>query len=647
MFSRRFWVALVLTLPVVVLSGPLGRFSDTVKAAIPGAAYLPFLLGSVVFFYGGWVFLQGAYRELKARLPGMMTLIGVAIVAAYAYSVYVTLSGRGMDLYWELTTLITVMLLGHWLEMRAVQSTQGALKELSKLLPDTVEVLRGGQTAKVPLAELRVGDRFIVRPGGKVAADGVIADGRTDLDEAAVTGESRPVAKGPGDPVIAGTVNGDGSVTVEVTKIGDETFLAGVMKLVTEAQSSKSRLQLLSDQAARILTYIALGSGGVTFVVWLFLAGPSFAVERLVAVLVITCPHALGLAVPLVASISTMLAAKNGFLVKQRLALEAARGVDVVLFDKTGTLTKGEYGVDQVWSIADANTDEVLRLAAAVDTHSEHVIAKAVAKEARERGIAFAPAADFSRLPGLGVKGSADGVEIAVGGQSLLDDLKLAVPEAQAAAIAAENKKGKTIIFVVKSGRLSGAIALADLIREESREAVGQLKKLGVKVGMVTGDSEDVAAWVAAELGIDEVFAKVLPPDKAAKVRSLQEKGLKVAMVGDGINDAPALTQADLGIAIGAGTNVAIESAGIILVRNDPRDIPKIVILSRLTYAKMIQNLLWATGYNVVALPLAAGVAAGAGIMLQPAWSAVFMSLSTIIVAINALTLRRAKLSNN
>ena len=644
MFAQKFWISLFLTLPVFIVSGPLGRFSEAARAAIPGSAYLPAALGSVVFFYGGWVFLRGAARELKARLPGMMTLIGVAVIAAYAYSVYVTLSGVGMDLYWELTTLITVMLLGHWLEMRAVQGTQGALKELSKLLPDTVEVLRRDQIETIPLSDLGQHDRFIVRPGGRVAADGTIVEGKSDLDESAVTGESRPVTKAVGAEVVAGTMNGDGALTVQVTKIGEQTFLAGVMRLVAEAQASKSRLQVLSDQAARILTYVALGSGGVTLAVWLFLAGPAFAVERLVAVLVIACPHALGLAVPLVASISTTLAARNGFLVKQRLALEAARSVDVVLFDKTGTLTKGEYGVDLVWAFVGSSKSEVLRLAAAVDVHSEHVIAKAVVKKARESGIDFAPAADFSRNPGRGVTGVVSGEAVAVGGQSLLDDLKLVLPAASVEAIAAENKKGKTIIFVVRGGAPVGAIALADQIREESREAVRRLKELGVKVGMVTGDSEDVAAWVAGELGISQVFAKVLPADKAGKVQALQEQGLKVAMVGDGINDAPALTRADLGIAIGAGTNVAIESAGIILVRNDPRDIPKIIVLSRLTYAKMIQNLLWATGYNIIALPLAAGVGISAGILLQPAWSAVLMSLSTVIVAVNASLLRRARL---
>jgi Cu2+-exporting ATPase len=643
-FARKFWISLALTVPVVLQSGLLDKTFGRPFPTFPGSAYLPLALGSIVFFYGGMVFLQGAAREMRARLPGMMTLIAVAIASAYAFSVYATLTARGGDLYWELTTLITVMLLGHWIEMRAVQGTQGALKELSKLLPDTVEAVRDGKTETIALDELREGDVFVVRPGGKIAADGVVADGKSDLDESMVTGESRPVSKGPGSEVIAGTVNGDGALTVRVTKIGEKTFLAGVMRLVAEAQASKSRLQILSDRAAQVLTVVAVGGGLVTFAAWSFVAEPGYAVERMVAVLVIACPHALGLAVPLVASISTMLAAKNGFLVKQRLALEAAKDIDIVLFDKTGTLTKGTYGVDGVWNFPGADTREVLRLAASVDGLSEHVIAKAIAAKARESGIEIPPVSDFSRIPGKGVRGVVGGHEVSVGGRSLLEQYRGAVDGRHGKEIETENKKGKTVIYVLKDGQPIGAIALADVIREESREAIRELKSMGIDVGMVTGDSEDVAAWVAGELGISEVFARVLPEMKAEKVKLLQKKGRKVAMIGDGINDAPALTQADLGIAIGAGTNVAIESAGIILVRNDPRDIPKIITLSRLTYRKMIQNILWASGYNIVALPLAAGALAFRGIVLQPAWSAVFMSLSTVIVAVNAMALRNAAL---
>ena len=642
MFARKFWISLVLTIPVVLYAGALNRFGWE-PPAFPGSSFLPFVFGSIVFFYGGWVFLRGAGRELRAKLPGMMTLIGIAITAAYGYSLYVTVSGRGGALYWELTTLITVMLLGHWLEMRAVQGTQSALKELAKLLPDTAEVVRDGKTETISLAELRENDVFLVRPGGKIAADGVVVEGASDLDESTVTGESRPVKKALGSEVIAGTVNGDGLLKVRVTNIGEKTFLAGVMRLVSEALASKSRLQMLSDRAASYLTLIAVAGGAITLFAWIIPAGPAFAVERMVAVLVIACPHALGLAVPLVASISTTMAARNGFLVKQRLALESAREVGVVLFDKTGTLTKGEYGVQNVWA-AGADEREVLRLAASVDAGSEHFISKAIVAEAGKRGLVLSGIGSFSRVPGKGARGVVDGRSISVGGRAMLEEFHAAVPEALSAEIAREGRKGKTVIYVIADGTLAGVLALADVIREESREAIAELRKMGVRVGMITGDSEDVAAWVAEELGIDEVFARVLPGEKSAKVKLLQEKGMKVAMVGDGINDAPALTQADLGIAIGAGTNVAIESAGIILVRNDPRDIPKIISLSRLTYSKMLQNLFWATGYNVVALPLAAGVLASRGILLQPAVAALFMSLSTVIVAVNALLLRRRRL---
>lgn len=641
-FARKFWICLVLTAPVVLYSEIVPTLSGWRPPAFPGSMYIPALLASIVFFWGGGVFLLGAFRELRGRKPGMMTLIALAVVAAYTFSVWSTFTGGMETLYWELTTLITVMLLGHWLEMRAVSSTSGALKELAKLLPDEVEVLRNGTPTKIPLSELRENDFFIVRPGGKIAADGVIEDGESDVNESMVTGESRPAKKTKGNPVIAGTVNGDGALTIRVSQLGDKTFLAGVMRLVADAQASKSKLQILSDRAAMVLTYVAVAVGLTTLIAWWIASGPALAVERMVSVLVIACPHALGLAVPLVASISTMMAAKNGFLVKQRLALEAARNVDLVLFDKTGTLTKGEYGVDRVWGL-EISEDETLALAAAVDASSEHVVARAIVARAKERGLTIPVAEAFQRVPGKGVAARVAGREIAVGGET-------AITTQSRTSVAwndikAENAKGKTIVYVLEGEKILGAFALADVIRPESREAIASLKAMGVNVGMVTGDSEDVAAWVAAELGIDEVFARVLPGDKAGKVQMLQEKGHVVAMVGDGINDAPALTQADLGIAIGAGTNVAVESAGIILVKNDPRDIPKIIRLSRLTYSKMMQNLFWATGYNIVAMPLAAGVLASRGILLQPALAAVFMSLSTVIVAVNALLLRRKKLS--
>ena len=646
MFKNKFWLSLVLSMVVVLYSDMLTTLVGFKAPAFFGSAYVPLLLGTVVFFYGGWVFVKGAYAELRGSQPGMMTLIAMAISVAYIYSLYSVFFGTGETLFWELTTLITIMLLGHWMEMRAVQGAQGALKELAKLLPDTAEVVRGEKTEIIPLEQLRIGDVLLVKPGGKIAADGIIVEGRSDIDESMVTGESKPVNKVVKSEVIAGTINGDGSLKIRVDKIGEKTFLSGVMKLVAEAQASKSKLQMLSDSAAFYLTIIALISGILTFVAWIISGiGINFALERTVAVLVVACPHALGLAIPLVASISTNMAAKNGLLVKQRLALEAARNIDVVLFDKTGTLTKGEYGIDSIIASPGHNTEDVLKLAASVDAHSEHPIAKAVIKEAQQRKLMFSNAVDFQRVPGKGTKAVVDGKEVFVGSERLLTESGLAVDSQLVEQVGRAEKQGKTIIFVISDKKLMGSLVLGDVIREESREAVKSLKAMGVRVGMITGDSEDVASWVAAELKIDEYFAKVLPEQKADKVKLLQNKGLKVAMVGDGINDAPALTQADLGIAIGAGTNVAIESAGIILVKNDPRDIPKVIKLSKLTYSKMIQNLFWATGYNVVALPLAAGVLAFKGILMQPALAAVFMSLSTIIVALNAVVLRRKNLN--
>lgn len=644
-FAKKFWVSLILTIPIVLYSPLPQTFLSWSPPAFPGSLLLPPLLGSIVFFYGGWIFLSSAWRELKGKAPGMMTLISLAIVTAYVYSIIQVVRGQEETLFWELTTLIVVMLLGHWMEMRAVKGAQGALKELSKLLPDTAEIERGSKTETIPLSQLKTGDIIVIRPGGKVAADGEIIDGQSDIDEALATGESKPVPKKIGDSVIAGTINGDGSLRVEVTKIGENTFLAGVMRLVQEAQASKSKLQLLSDKAAFYLTIIAVAAGLLTLFVWLPLRGADFGFTRMVAVLVIACPHALGLAIPLVASISTTMAAKNGFLVRQRLALEAARNIDVVLFDKTGTLTKGEYGVSRVVPIKAANEKEVLHLAASVDVKSEHSASRAIIKKAQEENINLSAITDFKRLPGRGVSGIIDGQTVKVGGRALWNESGLSLATENRQLIDTESQAGKTIIYVFKDKELAGIITLGDVIREESKQAIEQLQQQNVQVAMVTGDSEAVAKWVSGELGIDEYFAEVLPEHKADKVKSLQQQGKKVAMVGDGINDAPALTQADVGIAIGAGTNVAVESAGIVLVKNDPRDIPKIIRLSRLTYTKMIQNLFWATGYNLVALPLAAGVAVTWGIVLNPAISAVFMSLSTVIVAVNAVLLRRKSLA--
>ena len=646
-FLRKFVVSLILTVPVVAYSDILLDVFGWSAPVFPGSQYLPFVFGSVVFFYGGWIFLTSAYRELRASLPGMMTLIALAISAAYFYSIFAVLTSAGHTLFWELTTLITIMLLGHWVEMRAVQGAKGALKELAKLLPDTAEVIKDGKMETVSLFELKEGNVLLVRPGAKVPADGMIIEGRSELNESMVTGESNPVAKQQDNEVIAGTINGDGSLKIKVTKIGEHTFLAGIMRLVQEVEASKSRLQMLSDKAAFYLTIVAIVAGSVTFIAWLTAqAGIVFATERLVAVLVIACPHALGLAIPLVASISTTLAARNGLLIKRQLALEMARSVNAVLFDKTGTLTKGEYGVTEIIKNIGFEVDEneILRLASSVESHSDHPAAKAIVNEAKKKNLVISDVKDFERIPGKGIKGRVDGDEVFVGGEAILDVVGVGVPDELKLKITELAKQGKTIVYVINNKQLAGTLALADIIRDESREAIFNLKQEGVKVVMITGDSEDVAQWVADELGIDEYFARVLPHEKVDKVKLLQQKGQKVAMVGDGINDAPALTQADLGIAIGAGTNVAIESAGIILVRNDPRDIPKIIALSRATYKKMIQNLFWATSYNIIALPLAAGVLVAQGILLQPALAALFMSLSTIIVAFNAILLRRQKI---
>lgn len=643
-FLRKFWISLVLTIPIFLSSEMTSMVFGLETPKFPGYEYVSLGLGSIIFFYCGFIFLSSAYRELRAKLPGMMTLIALATTAAYFFSFFAIISGKSHDLLFELASLITIMLLGHWIEMKSVQGAQGALKELAKLLPDQAEVIRGNRTEMIPLNELRVGDIVLVKPGAKVPADGKIMDGRSDLNESIITGESKPVEKTIGANVIAGSINGDGSLKVEIDKIGEHTFLAGVMRLVADAQASKSKLQILSDQAAFYLTTIAIVVGSITFVAWL-LAGTGIvtATERLVAVLVITCPHALGLAVPLVASISTTMAARNGLLVKQRLALEAARNIDTVLFDKTGTLTKGEFGIDAILSNG-TTEEEILKMAASINSQSEHPLAKAMVREAGKQGIDLLEVKGFSRVPGKGAKGQIEGEEVTIGNEDFLKENAITISEDYKSKMDKLSKQGKTVIHVISGGKLLGSVALGDVIREESREAVKMLKNLGVKTAMITGDSEDVASWVAKELGLNEYFAKVMPDQKAEKVKHLQSKGQKVAMVGDGINDAPALTQADLGIAIGAGTNVAIESAGIILVKNDPRDIPKIFRLSELTYRKMIQNLFWATGYNVIAIPLAAGVLASKGIVLEPAIAAILMSVSTVIVAFNAVLLKRNSL---
>lgn len=643
-FKMKFWVSFFLSIPIIFYAEVVQEFFGYRPPAFSGSDYIPIVLASVIFFYGGWVFIISAYRELKAKLPGMMTLISLAIFTAYTYSVYVVFSGVGKTLFWELATLITVMLLGHWIEMRAVSGAKGALAELSKLLPETAEVMRGGETIVVSLEEVVVGDIVLVKPGGKIPADGVVHNGVSDVDESIATGESKPVAKNVGSEVIAGTINGDGSLQIKVTKIGDNTFLSGVMRLVAEAEASKSRLQVLSDRAAYYLTIIAVTTGASTFATWFFFADISFAVERMVAVLVIACPHALGLAIPLVSSISTTKAAKNGLLIKQRIVLEAARNIDIVLFDKTGTLTKGDFGIDRVLPVKDGDGSLVLQYSASINSHSEHPIARATVNEAKKKGIELLEVSNFQRIPGTGVRAEINKIEVFVGSRTLSRDKNVQISSEIESEIVKLEKQGKTVNFVIIGGEMVGVIALVDIIREESREAINTLHSMGIQTAMITGDAPDVAKWVAGDLGISQYFARVLPGQKSEKVKFLQSEGKKVAMVGDGINDASAIAQADLGIAIGAGTNVALESAGIILVKNDPRDIPKIIKLSRLTYTKMIQNLFWAAGYNVIAIPLAAGVLASKGILLQPAVAAVFMSLSTVIVAGNAMLLRNKKL---
>ena len=645
MFARPFWVSLVLTIPVLVYAELFQALLGYKPPQFPGSAYLEFALGSIIYWYGGWVFLGGAADELRARTPGMMTLVALAISTAYFYSVAVTFGlAEGMPFYWELATLVTIMLLGHWMEMRAVGSAQSALNELAKLLPDTAERIVDSGTETVPIGALSNGDMVLVRPGASVPADGAVAEGDSQVNEAMITGESRPVHKHVGAEVIAGTVNGSGSLRIRVTKTGEQTALAGIMRLVAEAQNSRSRAQALADRAAYWLTFVALGVAILTLVGWVAARGfDSFTLERVVTVLVVACPHALGLAIPLVIAISTTLSARNGILVRDRLALENARTVTTVVFDKTGTLTKGEQGLVGI-AAAGIPEDEALASAAAIEGDSEHIIARALVKAAQERSHKLPPVRNFQALPGRGVQATVDGRTLQVGGPRLLESSRISLPPELADQTRAWGAHGQTVVYLLEGKRVLAAFALADVIRPESREAVATLKAQGVEVAMLTGDSEDVARWVAGELGIDTFFAQVLPQHKAAKVKELQERGARVAMVGDGVNDAPALTQADVGVAIGAGTDVARASAGIVLVRNDPRDIARIIRLSRASYRKMVQNLAWAVGYNAIALPLAAGVLAGIGFVL-PAWvGAVLMSLSTIIVALNAQLLRRLDL---
>jgi Cu2+-exporting ATPase len=656
MMRNRFFVSLPLTIIVLLYSPMIQNWFSFSMPTFPGSAFIAPVLGSIIFFYGGLPFLSMARQELALRQPGMMTLISLAITTAYLYSLglffFPPTDAMGMqpggmtDFFWELATLITVMLLGHWIELRSVSQAQGALKELAKLLPDTAErILPSGETETIEISQLKTGDRVLIRPGASVPSDGLVAEGESSVNEAMITGESMPVHKRPGDTVIGGTVNTSGSLRVEIQQVGANTALAGIMRLVEEAQKSQSRAQTLAQRAAFYLTIIAIGAGILTMIGWLVFTGSlSNAVRNTVTVLVIACPHALGLAVPLVVAISTTLSARNGLLVRKRMALETAKDLNYIIFDKTGTLTKGEQGVVD-FAANGLSREEALGIAAGIEGDSEHIVAEAIRKYAQEGKVSPAAVSNFESLAGRGVRASVNGTPYYIGGPRLLEQEGLSVPAALEAAEQKAEGSGQAVIYLANQTEIVALFAIADVIREESREAIKQLHDLGLKVAMLTGDSEAVARAVAKELNIDTYFAQVLPEHKADKVRELQQGGNKVAMVGDGVNDAPALVTADVGIAIGAGTDVAIESAGIILVRSNPLDIVKIIRLSRATYRKMIQNLVWATGYNVVAIPLAMGILAPIGITLDPAIGAVFMAVSTVVVSINAQLMRGLDLS--
>jgi P-type Cu2+ transporter len=647
MFKNRFWLTLALSIPVVYFSSMVGHILGYMAPAFPGSAWIPPVLGTVIFFYGGQPFLKGGWRELKDRRPGMMLLIAMAITVAFAAS-WVTSLGIGgfdLDFWWELALLVAIMLLGHWIEMRALGSAQGALDALAALLPDEAERVTDAGTETVPVSELREGDTVLVRSGARMPADGTVVDGRAEFDESMITGESKTVPRGPGDTVVAGTIATDNSVRVQVTAVGENTALAGIQRLVAEAQASSSKAQALADRAAAFLFYFAAGAGVITFIIWTLLGSVPDAVTRTVTVLVIACPHALGLAIPLVIAISTEQAARAGVLIKNRMALERMRTIDVVLFDKTGTLTTGEPELKDIATVPGGDADALLALAAAVEADSEHPVARAIVRAARERNLSIPQARDFSSLTGRGVHATVDGRTVHVGGPALLHELGTTEPGALAQSTSTWMGRGAAVLHVIDGNQVLGAVSLEDSIRPESRQAVAALQNRGVKVAMITGDAHQVAQAVAEDLHIDEVFAEVLPADKDEKVAELQARGMKVAMVGDGVNDSPALARAEVGIAIGAGTDVAMESAGVVLAGNDPRAVLSMVDLSRASYAKMWQNLIWATGYNVLAVPLAAGVLAFAGVVLSPAAGAVLMSVSTIVVALNAQLLRRVKLN--
>ena len=636
-FKRRFLVSLALTVPILLLSEMIQMWLGLEWIKIPYQKEVLSLLSIIVYLYGGWPFLKGLYQEVKGRQPGMMTLIGMAVSVAMFYSlgtVYFSISGK--DFFWELATLIDVMLLGHWIEAKSVMGASMALEELVRIMPTTAHLIKDGEIVDTPVSQLNKGDVVLVRPGEKIPSDGIVIEGESYVNEALLTGESKPIGKKVGEKVVGGSMNGEGVLKVQIERTGEETYLAQVIKLVRQAQESRSRTQDLANRAAALLFYVAVSVGIITFTAWSFIASLDFALERAVTVLVIACPHALGLAIPLVVALSTSITARSGILIRDRRAFEMVKDVNAVVFDKTGTLTVGKFGVSDV--VALIPEKELLRLTASVELNSEHVIAKAIVEYAESKGIKIPQARDFKALPGKGAYGKVRGKEVYVGSVNLLDEMGIVVEDLKIREL---QEQGKTVVFTVVDEKLAGAFALADSIREESREAVRKLKENGVKVYMLTGDSEEVARWVAKELSIDNYFARVLPDKKAEKIKRLREEGYRVAMVGDGVNDAPALVTADVGIAIGAGTDVAIESADIILVKNDPRDMVKAVDFSRKTYSKMAQNLWWAAGYNIITIPIAAGILSGLGVTLPAAVGALIMSFSTVIVALNSQTLRR------
>ncbi|AHZ84828.1 Copper-exporting P-type ATPase B [Bdellovibrio bacteriovorus] len=639
-FRIRFWICLFLTLPILVLSPMIQHFAGLGGALrFRGDLYVSWALSSVVFFYGGYPFLKGFISELKARAAGMMTLIAIAISTAYVYSTAVVLGLAGMEFFWELATLIDIMLLGHWIEMKSILGASRSLEELAKLMPSSAhKVVKDGSIQEVPIEELVPGDRILVKPGEKIPSDGIVVDGISSVDESALTGESKPVPKEEGDEVIGGAINGEGSLTLRIHKAGADSYLNQVIELVRQAQESKSKTQDLANRAASVLTFVALVGGVLTLVAWLALSDQSlaFAIERAVTVMVIACPHALGLAVPLVVAASTSIAATSGLLIRDRAAFERSRNVNAIVFDKTGTLTEGRFGVTDIISFGEKfSKGEVLSFAAAIEAHSEHPIAKGIVAAVD----GTRPVSSFRAVPGKGAMGDVDGKNILVVSPGYLRENQMQIPKSAQKDLDQLSVQGKTVIFVICNKELIGAIALADIIRSESKEAIGILRNQGIKCMMLTGDSRLVAKWVADEIGLDEYFAEVLPHQKSEKISEVQKRGLIVAMTGDGVNDAPALAQADIGIAVGAGTDVAIETADIILVKSNPKDIVAIITLAKATYRKMIQNLWWATGYNIIAIPLAAGALYKMGIVLNPAVGAVLMSVSTVIVAVNARSL--------